>query len=246
MRSRSLLLLTAWLAAVAAAPAQDTPPAAPALYLRETVQAMQVKWPANRTINIVCHGHSVPAGYFKTPVVDTLNAYPHLLLAGLKQRFPFAVVNVIVTAIGGENAVSGAKRFEADVLTHRPDVLLIDYALNDRGVGLEKARAAWTQMIAQAKERSIEVILLTPTGDLSARLDDPADPLNRHADQIRALAREQGVALVDSLAAFQRHVATGGRLADLMSQVNHPNRRGHELVTAELLKWFPAADVTSP
>lgn len=246
MRPCALLLLTSCLGAAAAAGARDVSPAAPASYLRDTVQAMQAKWPANRTIHIVCHGHSVPAGYFKTPVVDTLNAYPHLLLAGLKQRFPFAVVNVIVTAIGGENSVSGARRFEADVLTHKPDVLLIDYALNDRGVGLEKARAAWTQMIAQAKERGIAVILLTPTGDLSAQLDDPADPLNRHAAQIRALALEQGVALVDSLGQFKKHIEEGGRLADLMSQVNHPNRRGHELVAAELLKWFPAADVTSP
>ena len=33
-------------------------------------------------------GHSVPAGYFAIPFVDTFNAYPHLLHLGLKQRFP--------------------------------------------------------------------------------------------------------------------------------------------------------------
>ncbi len=55
--------------------------------------ALQVDWPQNRLLNIVCHGHSVPAGYFATPVVDTFHAYPHLLHRELKHRFPFAVAN---------------------------------------------------------------------------------------------------------------------------------------------------------
>jgi lysophospholipase L1-like esterase len=115
----------------------------------------------NRTITIVCHGHSVPAGYFKTPVVDTFNAYPHLLHLALKKRFPHAVINVIVTAIGGENSEQGSARFEKDVLCHKPDLITIDYALNDRRIGLEKARQAWTSMIEQAKAKNVKVLLLT-------------------------------------------------------------------------------------
>ena len=114
---------------------------------------METQWPRNRTLRIVSHGHSVPAGYFKTPHVDSLHAYPHLLHVGLKEAFPHAVINVIVTAIGGENAESGAKRFVSEVLSHRPDILLIDYALNDRGIGLEKAARAWTEMITTAKKK---------------------------------------------------------------------------------------------
>lgn len=46
--------------------------------------------------------------------------------------------------------LSGQKRFESDVLCHKPDILFIDYALNDRGLGLEAAKAAWEKMIAEA------------------------------------------------------------------------------------------------
>ena len=35
-------------------------------------------------------------------------------------------------------------------------------------------------------------------------------------------------------------INSGKPLADLMSQVNHPNRHGHDLVVAELMKWFRA------
>jgi len=212
--------------------------ASPETYLSSLAAEMTRCWPTNRTVNLVCHGHSVPAGYFKTPVVDTFNAYPHLLHKALKERFPNAVINVIVTAIGGENSESGAKRFEQDVLALHPDLVTIDYGLNDRGLGLEGARAAWQQMITSARSKGIRVLLLTPTPDLRANLDDPQDPLNLHAAQIRSLAAQNGVALIDSLARFRQALQSGARLEDLMSQVNHPNRQGHELVASELLKWF--------
>jgi hypothetical protein len=64
------------------------------------------------------------------------------LRAGLAERFPHAVINVIVTAIGGENSESGAERFDRDVLSHRPDLVTIDYALNDRAIGLLRAEKA--------------------------------------------------------------------------------------------------------
>jgi lysophospholipase L1-like esterase len=208
-------------------------------YLSDIAALLKMPWPQNRTVNIVCHGHSVPAGYFRTPAVDTFNAYPHLLHQELKQRFPNAVINVIVTAIGGENSEQGAKRFARDVLSHSPDIITIDYALNDRSLGLDRAKPAWSAMIEQAQSKNIKVILLTPTGDTSAKLDDPADPLNQHADQIRALANQYHVALADSLAAIKTYIKTGGQLPDLMSQGNHPNRHGHDLVAGELMQWFP-------
>jgi acyl-CoA thioesterase I len=210
-----------------------------ASYLRDVSTALKARWPRNRIVNIVCHGHSVPAGYFKTPVVETFNAYPHLLHVGLKERFPFAVANVIVTAIGGENAEGGAARFDRDVLALRPDVVTIDYALNDRPMGLERARTAWVSMIEKAQAARVKVILLTPTADFRAKLDDPNDPLCQHAKQVRELAAKYHVGLVDSLADVQQHLKGGGKLEDLMSQVNHPNRKGHELVAKRLLAWFP-------
>ena len=81
--------------------------------------------------------------------------------------------------------------------------------------------------------------LLTPTGAPGAKLNDPNDALNLHAQQIRDLAAEHNVALVDSYAAFKDYVKGGGRLNDLMSQINHPNRKGHDLVAKALLAWFP-------
>lgn len=225
----------------ATAPAAFAPAANPAAYLAGVVDILETEWPKNRTVTIVCHGHSVPAGYFKTPIVETFNAYPHLFHRLLKDKYPRAVVNVIVTAIGGENSEAGAARFERDVLSLRPDVVTIDYSLNDRAIGLERARVAWVAMIEKAKAAGVKVILMTPTPDTKAKLDSPDDPLCQHAEQVRRLARQYGVGLVDSLAAFKRRVEGGAKLENLMSQPNHPNKNGHETVAKELILWFPSS-----
>jgi acyl-CoA thioesterase-1 len=211
----------------------------PSLYLSDFVGEMQKTWPQNRTLRIACHGHSVPAGYFATPYVNSRDAYPHRLFLELKSRFPCAVLNVIVTAIGGEHSVDGAERFDQDVLALRPDVVTIDYALNDRAIGLGAAKEAWSSMIRRATDAGARVLLLTPTFDLTqlpGSLPEEAEPLRQHAEQIRGLARDFGVGLVDSFAAFEKYT---GDLSDLLSWCNHPNERGHDLVVRELLRWFP-------
>ncbi len=217
-------------------------------YLRDIIRILQTHWPENRCVNIVAHGHSVPSGYFATPAVHTFEAYPHLLHLALKQRFPYAVINMICTAIGGEHAQSGAARFKQEVLCHRPDVLLIDYALNDRRLGLETASLSWDSMIEEALEKEIKVILLTPTWDLTQlpeANDEDRQCLREHAEQVRQKATHYQCALVDSFAAFE-HATQTTPLNHFLSWSNHPNAAGHQLVADALAQWFPPYVLEEP
>jgi len=212
--------------------------ASKASYLEKIKGEMLVEWPKNRTINLVFHGHSVPAGYFKTPTVNTLASYPYLVLKDIKSVYPMTVVNVINTSIGGENSESGLKRFEADVLTHKPDVLFIDYALNDRGMGLERAKIAWEKMIRLALEKNIKVILLTPSPDQRVDIKDDLSILDQHANQIKELANSFQIGLIDTYGLYKNKVKSGNNLVDYMSQVNHPNEKGHQMITDEIMSYF--------
>ena len=207
-------------------------------YLQEIKMELEKKWPENRTINLVFHGHSVPAGYFKTPVVKTLDSYPFLLLQRLKVRYPYAVINIINTAIGGENSIEGEKRFESEVLLHKPDVLFIDYSLNDRGVGLENSYKAWDKMIKGALKKNIKVILLTPSPDQRIDMLEPNNLLEQHRNQVVRLAQENGVGLIDSYSLFKDRIIAGDNVANYMSQVNHPNQSGHQLIADEASIYF--------
>ena len=207
-------------------------------YLSALWADLEKMWPENAAVNIACHGHSVPAGYFQTPYVNALRAYPHQLREALAERYPFAIVNVIVTAIGGEHAGQGAARFARDVMSLTPRVVTIDYSLNDRAIGLAAAEEAWRHMIEQAIASGSRVVLLTPSWDQSYRAQDDAwMRLCQHADQVRRLADEYAVALCDAFAAFERHVRHA-ELCELLSYTNHPSALGHALIARELGRWF--------
>ena len=207
-------------------------------YLSEIKKELTKEVPNNRTINIVFHGHSVPAGYFDTTNVNTFGAYPLLVLKQLKEKYPSAVINVINTAIGRENSVNGQKRFESQVLNHKPDIIFIDYALNDRAAGLDKSRVAWIKMIERAKQEKIKTILLTPSPDLKVNLSDPDNELEQHANQIKELSNKYNIGLVDSYSLFKKIKADCDCVADYMSSHNHPNEKGHLLIASEIVKYF--------
>jgi lysophospholipase L1-like esterase len=206
-------------------------------YLSDIKNELNTVWPKNRTINLVFHGHSVPAGFWHDHEVHTLESYPNLVLAKLKKQYPYAVINVIVTAIGGENAIKGQTRFESDVLVHKPDVLFIDYALNDRFSEIAKVREAWEKMIQAAIAKGVKVILLTPSPDQRIDITDAKNPLEPHVQQIRQLAGQHHIGLADPYPLFQQ-IAKQGKLEGYMSHVNHPNQAGHELIADEIVKWL--------
>lgn len=195
-------------------------------------------WPANRTINLVFHGHSVPAGYHRTPEVKPFESYPLMALERIKPRFPNAVINAIVTAIGGEHCIQGANRFERDVLPLRPDVVFVDYALNDRKLPLREAEEHWHKMIQIATNAGIPLVLLTPTGDSDANYNDPNDPLVVRADMIRRLAVATGVSLVDVFVRWVRTIRAGTAESTLLSRSNHPNKAGHAIVADAIAELF--------
>lgn len=215
--------------------------ASPSRYLVELVAELQTHWPNNRTINIVCHGHSVPAGYFAPPFVDSFNAYPHLLHRLLKERFPFAILNVIVSAKGGESSAEGAVRFQRDVLDHHPDVLFIDYVLNDRRIGLFSAEKAHRAMIESALQQGVKVVLMSHSPDLSvAGNDSEIRKLAALDAQLSALSSEYSIGFQDVPCLFD---FTDQVLSEYMSWPHHPNAQGHALIARALSRWFPLVGI---
>jgi TonB-dependent starch-binding outer membrane protein SusC len=102
--------------------------------------------------------------------------------------------------------------------------------LNDRSVGLEKSKIAWESMVKQAIEAKVKVILLTPTPDLREDIKDENSPLAQHSKQIRELAKQYNIPLIDSYLCFKKMVENSVDLNPYMAQNNHINDAGHEIV----------------
>jgi hypothetical protein len=207
-------------------------------YLADLKLELKKVWPKNRNINLVFHGHSVPSGYQATPIIDIKNSYPQAVLMDLALLYPTATINSIRTCIGGENSSGGLKRFDSDVLGTKPDLIFIDYGLNDRGMGVDKARKNLEKMLLKAKKRKVKVILLTPTPDLKEDIKSDLAPLQGMAVMIRDVAYKNGVGLIDSYKIFKDLALSGQDLQQYMAQNNHINAAGHKLVAEEIIRVF--------
>lgn len=212
------------------------------VYLEELAGKLQKVWPDNESVTVVCHGHSIPCGYMADNVTRPFDAYPHLFHVGLAERFPHCVVNVIVTAVGGENSVSGVRRFERDVLCHRPYLVTIDYGRNDMFLTGAQMRGAWREMTEQALDAGCKVLLLTPAPDSGAVYYEENARLltdGEMAEIIRETAEQFHVGLADVHETFEGLFARGHRRSEYAASVNHPGRRGHEIIADCMLEWVP-------
>lgn len=228
------LLLPLLLAGCSVSPVDE--PKLPAPLLAE----LKKEWPENRTINLVFHGHSVPSGYHETPEVRPFESYPLMAMEKIQKANPHAVINAIVTATGGEDSAKGAARFERDVLSMRPDVIFIDYALNDRRLSEGEVERSWRTMARAARARGVPVVFVTPTGADNVRIGAPDEPLEVRANIIRRVAAEENVAVADVWAAWKAELKRGVRQDDLLATANHPNRRGHGIAAKVIAGMFGA------
>jgi lysophospholipase L1-like esterase len=81
-------------------------------------------------ICIVCFGDSVTQG---TPQVHPEETFPRVLERRLNQRFrpERAAFQVLNAGVGGENTAEGLARIQADVLDHGPQIVIVEFGLND-------------------------------------------------------------------------------------------------------------------
>lgn len=166
----------------------------------------------------------------------------------------------INAGVGGNTTTVARWRFAADVLAVKPDLVIIQFGINDSMVDvwknppatvsrvpIETYRENLRYFIEAVHAANAKAILMTPnplrwTPALQKKYGrSPYDPdrvdgfnvvLANYAEAARNLAKELKVPLIDVTRAYEKFAehSTESLLLDGM----HPNQRGHELV-AQLL-----------
>ncbi|NQU10273.1 hypothetical protein HQ590_05760 [bacterium] len=206
---------------------------------------------------IVAFGDSTTAP--RTVDGQPLTVYADLLRAELPARG--ITGQVINSGVGGHNTRDGLARFEADVLAHGPDLVIIQFGINDSTldlwldppvteprVPLAEFAANLPAMVRPLRAVGAGVVLMTPNpmrwtaelrgyyGKAPYRPDDPMGlnvTLIPYVDAVREVAAAERVDLVDAYALF---LATGDGVDDLLLDGMHPNAAGHRLVADALLQ----------
>ncbi len=226
----------------------------PALILSLSFAAAPPLLAAERTLTIVAFGDSTTA-----PRQGVEKVYPQRLEELLAARgYQAKVVNA---GVGGNTTAAAVERYQNDVIAHRPDMVIIQFGLNDSAVDVSEGKQTprlalhlyernLNNLLRDLAWRSVRVILMTPnpmlwTDARKARYSGPpydhddrwgANPLNQHyAAAVRRIADAHDVPLVDVYRFFETYDAVEGQSAeDLMSDGAHPNDRGHAIIAALL------------
>ena len=149
-----------------------------------------------------------------------------LFAAGWRELFPKAKVEYLNAGVGATGSLIGAFRYSKCVSPFRPDVLGVEFSVND--ADNDESRQAMEGIIRHAMREGTAVILLGMTKH---------DGTSAQAAHLKA-AKKYGVPFVSYRDGVMRMVKAGKwRWQDIGADGVHPNRRGHALA-GELMNLF--------
>jgi isoamyl acetate esterase len=156
----------------------------------------------------------------------------------------------IGSGIGGNKIYDLYLRYEDDVLSKNPDIVIIYVGVNDvwhkqshgTGTDADKFEKFYAALIKKFQARNIKVALCTPAAigertDFSNQLDGD---LNNYSNIIRALAKKNNLPLIDLRKAFldynKQYNTENKESGILTSDRVHLNEKGNQFVAEEMWK----------
>lgn len=193
-------------------------------------EATMAKLNAGEAVTIVALGDSLTSGWM------VARGYTEFLRDMLAARYPRASVSIVNSGIPGDTAPGGLYRLQQDAISCSPDLVLVQFALNDAfcGCSVGEYRRAIEAIIERIRqESSAEVLLLTST--LPAEMAE-FDTVNSFYDELKKIARETScaIALVDER---WRDAIDGGIPHEslVLHDRVHPSEAGYRLMAEAVM-----------
>lgn len=221
---------------------------------------------SERPVVIACLGDSVTHGCFELvvdakgdfePAYHTEQGYVAKLGRKLNELFPAAVVTMLNAGISGDSSAGGLARLDRDVLCFKPDLVTVNFGLNDSmsgEAGLEKYAQNMKAIFEKILASGAEAMLVTPSfmcsyvpglvvGDKLRGIAEAATHvqndgvLARYAEAARTAAKELGVPVADTYRRWEQLREMGVDTTALLSNgINHPTIEMHDLFVEEILR----------
>lgn len=180
-------------------------------------------------------------------------------LAWLKERYPAAKLEEINAAIGGTGSDLGVFRLEQDVLRHHPDLMFVEFAVNDGGAQPERIHQAMEGIVRQTWAANPETdIIFVYTLSLPFLADLQAGKFSRSASAMEEVADHYGIPSIHfgiEVAAMEKagtlifkgeKTASESKTAVFSTDGVHPLiETGHELYLQAIARAWPTLESAS-
>ncbi len=247
LRSLSFLSLLL-LASLVSAAEFSVVPAEPQR-IREGIGNALEKLNAGKTVNVAYLGGSITAA----------NGWRPKTTAWLKKTYPGAAIYEINAAIGGTGSDLGVFRLQHDVLQHHPDLLFVEFAVNDGGAAPESIWRSMEGIVRQtwkANPKTDIVFVYTIAGNMVEEL--AKGNCFRSMSAMELLADFYGIPSINfgvPVVALEKEgklIFKGKKDDDLQGKILfsedsvHPLDAGHEIYAEAVVKAFDAMKPSKP
>ncbi len=201
--------------------------------LRKYVERTRQELESGADATIVCFGDSITAGY------AVRRGFPSFLLESLRQRFPDSKIEMINSGISGDTSQDGLSRLDWAVLSYEPDLVTINFGINDcvLGLSLEEFEMNLVVMVRRIRAGPDSEILLLSSQPLESPPYDQR--VLDYYQTVERVAKEMNVGFVDVYGAWMKRVRVGMPLDSLiLPGLDHPNEAGYRIIAEELMSLF--------
>jgi lysophospholipase L1-like esterase len=187
------------------------------------------KLAAGESVRIAALGDSLSYGWMAE------KGYIDFLQDMLQAKYPAATIQFINRGIPGDTAEGGLRRVKAQVIDDHPDLVCVQFALNDAFIGcplaeFEKNIALIVDRLQ--KETAAELLLLT-----SVALADPQEDslALQYYERLEQVAQQRSVSIARVHAYWKDK--TGGSFGGLLQADGvHPTAAGYRLMAEAIMQ----------
>ena len=221
---------------------------------------------SHRPVLIACLGDSVTHGHFQLPIHEQnrpgcrpWDAFPMKLQSRLTAMYPFAAPTVLNAGVAGEGIAQMAARLDRDVLSFKPDLVILEVGLNDCLGSETDDPAPFGKAAGELMDRILaagaDAMLLTPSAMCTyvhecIPHDEEWHPLFVRAakkqnegvmaafvNAARTEAEKRGVPVADAYAEWEQLIREGRDTTLLLANyINHPTPEMHDLFAEKIIQ----------
>ena len=245
----SFLLVSVLLGVIGAAQAQPEPNAVQepkVVQERGGLPHVFAKLQAGKSVTIAYFGGSITAGAGSSNGEQT--SYRALVGQWFKTTFPQAAVTNLNAAIGGTRSDLGAFRLGQDVLAHKPDLVFVEFAVNDGGTPEAMVDRAMEGIVRQIRRHDPATdICFVYTFVVGALPEMKESGLTHTMRFHEAVATHYGIPSVNMALPAARKLLDGTLTAsDFSKDGVHPTDAGYQIYADTLTAFLESQRLQKP
>ncbi len=188
---------------------------------------------AGEKVTIVAFGDSITEGY------EVPRGFVDFWEEALRRKYPAALLRMINAGRSGDTTFAAVDRLRHDVITHRPDLVTVQFGINDcfSTVYRSEFRENLQWLILRIQEEAqAEIALVTSP---VPRNENDQESLARYYDVIRFFASEYDLPIVQIDMEWKRILRGGGDFDALMLPDGiHPSETGYRQISRLFMELF--------